>query len=170
MLISYLLNIVFSKIHDNNPTKEQTCLGFCIFMNYTLKKTQSDIKVHKFNIKEDKNRENILKNENEEYGMDKRIKQKLIDRMNKVTKNTFGNIWGVKKKEDNYSEIMKSPFKNKDYSNNNKNFYNKKIISNENSKNEERDFKNEKSIEKRNKFEFKIIKDYNGMNTYNNLY
>ena len=138
--------------------------------NYFKPKTQSDIKVHKFNIKEDKNRENILKNENEEYGMDKRIKQKLIDRMNKVTKNTFGNIWGVKKKEDNYSEIMKSPFKNKDYSNTNKNFYNKKIISNENSKNEERDFKNEKSIEKRNKFEFKIIKDYNGMNTYNNLY
>ena len=148
-----------SKIRNNNKTK-----------NIIKPKTQSDIKVHKYKIKEEKNKENMLKNENEEYGMDKRIKQKLIDRMNKVTKNTFGNIWGVKKKNDNNSEIMKSPFKKEEYSITNKNFYDKKIISNENSKNEEREFKNDKSIEKRNKLEFKIIKDYKGMSTYNNYF
>ena len=133
--------------------------------NIFIPKTQSDIKVHRFKIKEEKNKENILKNENEEYGMEKRVKQKLIDRMNKVTKNTFGNIWGTKKKNCDFSEIMKSPF-NKEYSITHKNFYNKKIISNENSKNDERDIKNIKSIEKRNQFEFKIIKDYNGTNVY----
>ena len=137
--------------------------------NILIPKTQSDIKVHRFKIKEEKNNENILKNENEEYGMEKRVKQKLIDRMNKVTKNTFGNIWGTKKKNCDFSEIMKSPF-NKEYSITHKNFYNKKIISNENSKNDEREIKNIKSIEKRNQFEFKIIKDYNGTNTYNNIF
>ena len=137
--------------------------------NIFIPKTQSDIKVHRFKIKEETNKENILKNENEEYGMEKRVKQKLIDRMNKVTKNTFGNIWGTKKKNCDFSEIMKSPF-NKEYSITHKNFYNKKIISNENSKNDERDIKNIKSIEKRNQFEFKIIKDYNGTNVYNNIF
>ena len=137
--------------------------------NIFIPKTQSDIKVHRFKIKEEKNKENLLKNENEEYGMEKRVKQKLIDRMNKVTKNTFGNIWGTKKKNCDFSEIMKSPF-NKEYSITHKNFYNKKIISNENSKNDERDIKNIKSIEKRNQFEFKIIKDYNGTNIYNNIF
>ena len=135
---------------------------------YLKPKTQSDIKVHKFNIKEE-NKENIFKNENEEYGMDKRVKQKLLDRMNKLTKNTFSNIWGTKKNNDNFSENMKTPFINKDFTLTHKNFYNKKIISNENSKNEERDCKFDKSIEKRNQFEFKIIKNYKGIQTYNNF-
>ncbi len=123
--------------------------------NYFKPKTQSDIKLHNFNIKEE-NKENTIKYDNADYGMDKRVKQKLLDRMNKVTKNTFGNIWGNKKKNDNSSEIMKSPFINKEYFITHKNFYNKKIISIENSKNEERDYKNDKCIEKRNKFEFNI--------------
>ena len=89
--------------------------------------------------------------------------------MNKVTKNTFGNIRKKKKNNDNFSDIMKSPFKNKEYSITHKNFYNKKLISNENSKNEEKDIKKEK-IEKRNQFELKIIKDYRGSNTYNNIF
>ena len=136
--------------------------------NYAIPKTQSDIKVNKFNKKEE-NKENILINENEEYGMDKRVKQKLIDRMNKVTKNTFGNIWGNKKKNDSISEIIKSPFINKEYSNTHKNFYNKRIISNENSKNDEKDYKyDNNAIEKRNQIEFKIIKDYKGAQTFTN--
>ena len=133
-------------------------------------KTQSDIKIQRMKKKEE-NKENILKNENEEYGMDKRVKQKLLDRMNKVTKNTFGNIWGNnKKKNDSISEIIKSPFINKEYySITHKNFYNKKIISNENSKNEEKEFKYDNiCIEKRNQIEFKIIKDYEGAQTFTN--
>ena len=147
-----------NKIYNKN-SQNKNCLK---------PKTQSDIKVHKFNIKEE-NKENIFRNENEEYGMDKRVKQKLLDRMNKVTKNTFSNIWGTKKNNDNFSEMMKTPFINKDYSLTHKNFYNKKIISNENSKNEEKDYKYDKSIEKRKQFKFKIIKDYDGIHTYNNF-
>ena len=136
-------------------------------------KTQRDIRIQKMKKKEEnkENKENILKNENEEYGMDKRVKQKLLDRMNKVTKNTFGNIWGNnKKKNDSISEIIKSPFINKEYySITHKNFYNKKIISNENSKNEEKEFKYDNiCIEKRNQIEFKIIKDYEGAQTFTN--
>ena len=136
--------------------------------NYIIPKTSSDIKVNKY-IKKEENKENILINENEEYGMERRVKQKLIDRMNKVTKNTFGNIWGNKKKNDSISEIIKSPFINKEYSNTHKNFYNKRIISNENSKNDEKDFKYDNNIiEKRNQIEFKIIKDYKGAQTFTN--
>ena len=65
---------------------------------------------------------------------------------------------------------MKSSFKNKEYSITQKNFYNKKLISKENSKNEEKEINNEKNIEKRNQFELKIIKDYRGTNTYNNFF
>ena len=136
--------------------------------NYIIPKTSSDIKVNKFNKKEE-NKENILINENEEYGMEKRVKQKLIDRMNRVTKNTFGNIWGNKKKNDSISEIIKSPFINKEYSNTHKNFYNKRIISNENSKIDEKDYKYDNNIiERRNQIEFKIIKDYKGAQTFTN--
>ena len=136
--------------------------------NYIIPKASSNIKVNKY-IKKEENKENILINENEEYGMEKRVKQKLIDRMNKVTKNTFGNIWGNKKKNDSISEIIKSPFINKEYSNTHKNFYNKRIISNENSKNDEKEFKYDNNIiEKRNQIEFKIIKDYKGAQTFTN--
>ena len=136
---------------------------------FVKQKTQSDIKVNKYKKIEEKNRENLIKKENEDYGLNRRVKQKLLDRMNKVTKNTFGNIRKKKKNNDNFSDIMKSPFKNKEYSITHKNFYNKKLISNENSKNEEKDIKKEK-IEKRNQFELKIIKDYRGSNTYNNIF
>ena len=149
-----------NKLYNNNKNTQNK--------NSLKPKTKSDIKVHKFNIKEE-NKENIFRNENEEYGMDKRVKQKLLDRINKVTKNTFSNIWGTKKNNDNFSEMMKTPFINKDYSLTHKNFYNKKIISNENSKNEEKDYKYDKSIEKRKQFKFKIIKDYDGIQTYNNF-
>ena len=132
-------------------------------------KTQSDIKVNKFNKREEKNRENIIKKENEDNGFEKMIKQKLLDRINKITKNTYGDI-RKKKKDNNFSEIMKSSFKNKEYSITQKNFYNKRLISKENSKNEEKEIINEKNIEKRNQFELKIIKDYRGTNTYNNFF
>ena len=154
--INYELNL-----KSNGSTKMERNKNNKIFnknnksKNYFKPKTQSDIKLHNFNIKEE-NKENTIKYDNAEYGMDKRVKQKLLDRMNKATKNTFGNIWGNKKKNDNSSEIMKSPFINKEYFITHKNFYNKKIISIENSKNEERDYKNDKCIEKRNKFEFNI--------------
>ena len=119
-------------------------------------KTQSDIKSHKFQIKE----ENKQINNDEEIGMDKRVKQKLLDKMNKVSKNTFSNIWGNKKKNENSSENIISPNKNKEYLFTHKNFYNKKIISNENSQNEEKESKKDKIIEKRNQNKFKIINDY----------
>ena len=125
--------------------------------------------MNKFNKRGEKNRENFIKKENEDNGFEKMIKQKLLDRINKITKNTYGNI-RKKKKDNNFSEIMKSSFKNKEYSITQKNFYNKKLISKENSKNEEKEIINEKNIEKRNQFELKIIKDYRGTNTYNNFF
>ena len=52
---------------------------------------------------------------------------------------------------------MKSPNKENLYINNNSYYYNKKIISNENSKNEDLDIK-EKNNEKRNQKEITLIK------------
>ena len=87
--------------------------------------------------------------------MDKRVKQKLLDRMNKVTKNSLGIILGNYPGSKAYvpeafCDIMKSP--NKEYNIFGNNFYyNNRIISNENSKNEEKDFdKKDKKYEKRN--------------------
>ena len=97
--INYELNL-----KSNGSTKMERNKNNKIFnknnksKNYFKPKTQSDIKLHNFNIKEE-NKENTIKYDNADYGMDKRVKQKLLDRMNKVTKNTFGNIWGNKKKE-----------------------------------------------------------------------
>ncbi len=126
-------------------------------------KTQSDVKINKYSKKEDEyskksNKENIDSNE---YGMDKRVKQKLLDRMNKVSKNSLGIILGnyqVTKTNvpETFCEIMKSP--NKEYIFNNNFCDNNKIISNENSKNDEKDF--DKKYEKRNQKETAIIKEY----------
>ena len=134
-------------------------------------KTQSDIKVSRYKIKEDENskksnKEN--KDNNNEYGMDKRVKQKLLDRMNKVSKNNYGYIWGGKKTDPEiFYDIMKSP--NKDFFLGNNFYYNNKIISNENSKNEERDFDKRDNNDKRNQKEITIIKEYKASritNTY----
>ena len=134
-------------------------------------KTQSDIKVSRYKIKEDENskksnKEN--KDNNNEYGMDKRVKQKLLDRMNKVSKNNYGYIWGGKKTDPEiFYDIMKSP--NKDFLLGNNFYYNNKIISNENSKNEERDFDKRDNNDKRNQKEITVIKEYKASritNTY----
>ena len=83
--------------------------------------------------------------------MDKRVKQKLLDRMNKVSKNNFGYIWGgnpglAKKNIPGiFYDVMKSP--NKDYLFDNNFYCNSKIISNENSKIEERDFYKKENIQ-----------------------
>ena len=131
-------------------------------------KTQSDIKINKYKIKEDEfskksNKENKENNYND-YGMNKRVKQKLLDRMNKVSKNSKGCIWGCQECEkknivETFSEIVKSP--NKEYFFCNNFYYDKKFISNESSKNDEKDLsKNEKISEKPNQKEINIIKEY----------
>ena len=105
-------------------------------------KTQSDIKINKYNIKEDefqKKSNKETKEDKNEFGMDIRVKQKLLDRMNKVSKNNFGYIWGCDSGtkinfSEGFKEIMKSPNKENIYVNNNNYYYNKKIISNENLK------------------------------------
>ena len=90
-------------------------------------KTQSDFKTNKYFLL---NNSNINNNENNEYGLDKHIKQKLLDRMNKATNNwnyVFkANNKNVKNNKnsnkkiliENLSEIMMSPDKN-DFINNN---------------------------------------------------
>jgi hypothetical protein len=139
-------------------------------------KTQSDIKTNKYSIKEDNlskksNKENMQSNGNE-IGMDKRVKQKLLDRMNKVSKNNHG-IWGgsthIPKNGETFSEIMKSPHKDYLFGNN---FYcNKKIISNENSKNDEKDLsKKDKSNDKKSQREIKVIKEYRAFSSSCNNY
>ena len=171
--LKYELNL---KNNNNSNINKNKCIK-----NSFKPKTQSDIKINKYNIKEDEyskksNKENKDKNYdnkenkenkenyNNEYGMDKRVKQKLLDRMNKVSKNNFGYIWGCTpgakiNVPDAFKEIMKSPNKENIYSNNN--YYNKKIISNENSKNEDKDLDiKEKKIDKRNQKEITIIKEY----------
>ena len=129
-------------------------------------KTQSDIKINKYSIKDIKeeeyskksNKENI---DNNEYGMDKRVKQKLLDRMNKASKNSLGIILGTYQlskanAEEAFCDIMKSP--NKEFIFTNKFSNNNKIISNENSKNDEKDYN--KKYDKRNLKETAIIKEY----------
>ena len=166
--IKYELN---KNNNNSNITKNK-------FIKNSFKpKTQSDIKINKYSIKEDEyskksNKEN--KDNNNDYGMDKRVKQKLLDRMNKVTKNSLGIILGNYPGSKAYvpeafCDIMKSP--NKEYNIFGNNFYyNNRIISNENSKNEEKDFdKKDKKYEKRNLKETSIIKEYNNYkisNTY----
>ena len=103
-------------------------------------KTQSDFKTNKYFVLNNSNINSnqgnkYLNNNNNEYGMDKHIKQKLLDRMNNATTNglqyvfrgnkTNNNNNGNKKiLMENLSEIMKSPEK-KDFINNDT------IISNE---------------------------------------
>ena len=157
--IKYELN---KNNNNSNITKNK-------FIKNSFKpKTQSDIKINKYSIKEDEyskksNKEN--KDNNNDYGMDKRVKQKLLDRMNKVTKNSLGIILGNYPGSKAYvpeafCDIMKSP--NKDYNIFGNNFNNNRIISNENSKNEEKDYeKKDKKYEKRNLKEASIIKEYN---------
>ena len=152
--IKYEINI---RSNNSNISKNK-------FIKNSFKpKTQSDIKINKYNIKEDEfmkksNKEN--KENNNDYGMDKRVKQKLLDRMNKASKNSLGYIWGNPGSKKNvpevFCEIMKSP--NKDYLFTNNFYNNKKIISNENSKNEDKDL--EKNNEKKNQKEIIVIKDY----------
>ena len=164
--IKYELNL--KNNNNSNISKSKNKL----IKNSFKPKTQSDIKVNKYKIKEEENskksnkenKEN--KDNNNDYGMDKRVKQKLLDRMNKVSKNNFGYIWGgnlgLPKKDvpEIFYDVMKSP--NKDYLLGNNFYYNNKIISNENSKNDERDFDKKDNInDKRNKKEITIIKEYN---------
>ena len=116
-----------------------------ILSNLFKHKTQSDFKTNKYyiinnnnsnvnsnNAKSNNNNENRYLNNND-YGMDKHVKQKLLDRMNNATNNwqfifrgNNSNNKNDNKKVliENLSEIMKSPEK-KDFMNNNT------IISNE---------------------------------------
>ena len=111
-----------------------------ILTNLFNHKTQSDFKTNKYFVLNNSNINSnqgnkYLNNNNNEYGMDKHIKQKLLDRMNNATTNgwqyvfrgnkTNNNNNGNKKiLMENLSEIMKSPEK-KDFINNDT------IISNE---------------------------------------
>ena len=113
-----------------------------ILNNLFKHKTQSDFKANKYYItnKSNMNSGNAKSNNNEnkyinnnEYGMDKHVKQKLLDRMNNATNNwpfifrgnnSSNNNDNKKVLIENLSEIMKSPEK-KDFINNNT------IISNE---------------------------------------
>ena len=113
-----------------------------ILNNLFKHKTQSDFKANKYYIINNSNinSDNAKSNNNNEnrylinndYGMDKHVKQKLLDRMNNATNNwqfifrgnNSNNNNDKKVLIDNLSEIMKSPEK-KDIINNNT------IISNE---------------------------------------
>ena len=109
-----------------------------ILTNLFNHKTQSDFKTNKYfvlnNSNINSNQGNKYSNNNNEYGMDKHIKQKLLDRMNNATNNGWqyvfrgnknsGNNGNKKVLMENLSEIMKSPDK-KDFINNDT------IISNE---------------------------------------
>ena len=129
-----------------------------ILNNLFKHKTQSDFKTNKYYIinnsnmnsgdaKGNNNNENKYINNNE-YGLDKHVKQKLLDRMNNATNNwqfifrgnnASNNNDSKKVLIENLSEIMKSPEK-KDFMDNNT------IISNEsedeNDKNENQSNKN----------------------------
>ena len=132
-----------------------------ILNNLFKHKTQSDFKTNKYyilnssnvnsnNTKSNNNNEKkYLNNENDnDYGMDKHVKQKLLDRMNNASNswqyifrgnNNKGNNNNDNKKVliENLSEIMKSPDK-KDFINNNT------IISNESEEEIEKKESNEK--------------------------
>ena len=124
-------------------------------------KTQSDFKTNKYyilnnsnmnsnnNAKSNNNTNKYMINNNNEYGMDKHVKQKLLDRMNNATTNGWQfilrgnnpnnhNNGNKKVLMENLSEIMKSPNKN-DFINNNT------IISNESEDENEKKENNEKS-------------------------
>ena len=106
-----------------------------ILTNLFNHKTQSDFKTNKYFVL---NNSNINSNHgnkyanNNEYGNDKHIKQKLLDRMNNATNNGWQYVFRGNKNNnenkkvlmENLSEIMKSPDK-KDFINNDT------IISNE---------------------------------------
>jgi hypothetical protein len=132
-----------------------------ILGNFFNHKTQSDFKTNKYyilnnsnmnsnnNAKSNNNKNKYMINNNE-YGMDKHVKQKLLDRMNNATNNGWQYILrgnnpnnhnnGNKKiLMENLSEIMKSPDKN-DFINNNT------IISNESEDEKENKENNEKII------------------------
>ena len=132
-----------------------------ILGNFFNHKTQSDFKTNKYyilnnsnmnsnnNAKSNNNKNKYIINNNE-YGMDKHVKQKLLDRMNNATNNGWQYILrgnnpnnhnnGNKKiLMENLSEIMKSPEKN-DFINNNT------IISNESEDEKENKENNEKAI------------------------
>ena len=114
-----------------------------ILTNLFNHKTQSDFKTNKYFVLNNSNI-NSNNNINNEYGNDKHIKQKLLDRMNNATnngwqyvirgnKNNKNNNNGNKKiLMENLSEIMKSPDK-KDFINNDT------IISNESDEEKEKD-------------------------------
>ena len=122
-------------VRSNNNYKD-------ILNNLFKHKTQSDFKANKYyfinssninsdNTKSNNNNENRYMINND-YGMDKHVKQKLLDRMNNATNNwqfifkgNNGNNNNEKKVlMENLSEIMKSPEKNEIINNNT-------IISNE---------------------------------------
>ena len=95
-----------------------------ILSNLFNHKTQSDFKTNKYFVLNNSNKNNI----NKEYGLDKHIKQKLLDRMNNATNNwnyVFKRNNNKNSKNnnqkiliENLSEIMLSPDKN-DFINNN---------------------------------------------------
>ena len=161
--IKYELNL---KNNNSNISKNK------YIKNSFKPKTQSDIKINKYKIKEDEyskksNKEN--KENNNDYGMDKRVKQKLLDRMNKVSKNNIGYIWGgnqgaKKNVQEVFCDIIKSPNKENLFRNN---FYrnSNKIISNENSKNEEKDFDKKEKIYCQS--QVALIKEYKDTNISN---
>ena len=127
-----------------------------VLSNIFKYKNQSDFKTNKYYLLNNSNmnsnnnaRSNNNKNKyinNNDYGMDRHVKQKLFDRMNKASNNEWpynfrGNNNNGRKKVlmKNLSEIMKSPEK-KDYINNNT------IISNESEDEKEKKENNEKFI------------------------
>ena len=137
-------------VRSNNNYKD-------ILNNLFNHKTQSDFKTNKYYINNNSNihSDNAKSNNNNEnrylinndYGMDKHVKQKLLDRMNNATNNwqfifrgnNSNNNNDKKVLIENLSEIMKSPEK-KDIMNNNT------IISNESE--DEKD--NKETINKKN--------------------
>ena len=134
--------------------------------NLIKPKTQSDKKFKK-KIKKEENSKKVYydnkenKDNNIGYGMDKRVKKKLLDKMNKTTNNNLDYIWGgyllaKRNMQGPVGVTMNSTYKDDLF--NNKLCCNK-IIQNENSKNEEKDFE-QKINEKRNQKELIVIKEY----------
>ena len=89
-----------------------------ILSNLFNHKTQSDFKTNKYYLSNKSNQANKYDKNNNDYGLDTRVKQKLLDRMN----NAIGNGWkyffrgnnnnnNKKVLMENLSEIMKSPEK-----------------------------------------------------------
>ena len=130
-----------SSIKKNNQFLQSNNNYNDILINLFKHKTQSDCKNNKYIISNNSNMNsnnnsnnngNKYKKTNNNYGMDRIIKQKLLDRMNNASINGWPYILSNNNRKgnkkiliDNVSEIMKSPNK-KDYIDNNT------IISNEN--------------------------------------